>query len=148
MRTNKKKEEEINYKELVQSFIPSLFRFVFFCMFLDNHPTTNSNPTVQRQQLCCCDQNLASFQYFSFKRQKFIRFSLFNSHFYLAHTCGGFVFKSVGETPSLAMKKGAKLIFIPFQHLSCLVGTVINQHEHCQQWLNCVQILNAIVIPI
>lgn len=29
MRTNKKKEEEINYRELVQSFIPSLFRFVY-----------------------------------------------------------------------------------------------------------------------
>ena len=29
VRTNKKKEEEINYRELVQSFIPSLFRFVY-----------------------------------------------------------------------------------------------------------------------
>ena len=28
VRTNKKKEEEINYKELVSTFLPSLFRLV------------------------------------------------------------------------------------------------------------------------
>ena len=29
VRTNKKKEEEINYQELIMSFVPSLLRYVF-----------------------------------------------------------------------------------------------------------------------
>ncbi len=131
---NKQKEGGGNKLQGIGSVIHSIS--VQVCSLVLRQPSNLKFTT----QLCRgkCDQNLASFKYFPFKSQKFILgFSHFNSHSYLAQACGGFMFKSVGETPSLAMKKGAKLIFIPFQHLSCSVvtviyGTAINQHEHCQ----------------